>query len=452
MARISAFTQSRQGARPGHGPAGKPRAPERLKFKVDVSKLFHRGDWVRALVTLAGALALAFASERLYVNQQAGAGLAAAVAALLLCARVLVLSGKRAFSGMGVGRRLRVRMPITKQGALFLLLMLVVGATALYSGNNLIYLTLSSMLAALMVSELVSRLTLANLSLRLALPDHIFAGQPALARISVRNTKRRFPSYSLRLSSTQLRGKPGFELEKVYIPILGAGESVNTVARAEVAHRGRYHNENLELSTAFPFGFVERRMVLALSEVITVYPSVEMSERAADILRMVERQDSGRSIGDSHDLYRIRQAQPGDTARFLDWKAAARNGGLWVREYAREERRRVWVRFDRRVGVEKIDGALNEFERRVSTCAAVLWRLSELRTEITFSSDERTIYWSAGGAAVFEALAYLATVQPTQDARALPPDPARGADESVARVEISRSESVTPPDPALQDA
>jgi uncharacterized protein (DUF58 family) len=414
--------------------------------------IFKRRDWAKALLTLAGAMGLAFASERLYVNQQAGAGLAAAVAALLLCARVLALSGKRVLSSMGVGRRLRVRMPITKQGALFLLLMLVVTGTAVYSGNNLIYLTLSAMLAALLVSELVSRLTLANLSLRLALPDHIFAGQPVLARIAICNTKRRISSYSLRLSSVRMRGKPGLELERVYVPILGAGETVTTMARAEIGRRGRYHSESLELSTAFPFGFVERRLALSLSEVITVYPAVEMSARASEILRAVERQDAGRSIGESHDLYRIRQAQPGDTARHFDWKAAARNGGLWVREYSREERRRVWIRFDRRVGVGKVDETLEEFERRITTCAAVLWRLSELRTEITFSSDERTIYWQAGGAGVFEALSYLATVVPTQDPRAFPPEPTLGVDESVARVEIREDAAVSPPIPAAQDA
>ena len=348
---------------------------------------FQRKDWVRALTTLAGAMGLAIASEQLYVNQQQGAGLAAAVAALLLCTRVLILSGKRVFSGMKVSPRWRVRVPITKQGALFLLLMAVVGVTALYSGNNLIYLTLSSMLAALLVSELVSRLTLANLNLRLALPDHIFAGQPVLARISIRNTKRRFPSYSLRLSSPRLRGNAGLELEKIYVPILAAGETMTTMARAEAAGRGRYHGESIELSTAFPFGFVERRLVLSLSEVVTVYPSVEMSEAATEMVRKLETQEAGRSNGDSHDHYRIRQAQPGDTARFLDCKAAARNGGLWVREYARDERQRVCVRFERRVPIAKLEGTLVEFERRVSTCAAVLWRLSELRTEMTFSSD-----------------------------------------------------------------
>ncbi|MCB9384760.1 MAG: DUF58 domain-containing protein [Bryobacterales bacterium] len=421
-----------------------------------MGRLFQRRDWLRAAGTLIAALLLAFASERLYVHEQAGAGLASAVAALLLCARVLALSGRRIFSGVGSNRRLRVRLPITRQGLLFLLLMAVVGGTAVYSGNNLIYLTLSSMLATLLASELVSRLTLANLNLRIALPDHIFAGQPVLARIAVQNTKRYAPSYSLRLSSTQARGKPGLELERVYIPILGAGETTVAMARAEVAQRGCYHNETIELSTTFPFGFVERRMALGLREVVTVYPSVTMHERADSILRQVEQEEAGRTIGDSHDLYRIRPAQPGDSARFLDWKAAARNGGLWVREYSREERKRVWVRFDRRVPVGKLDGALAEFERRVATCAAVLWRLSELRTEITFSSDERTFYWNEGGARVFEALAYLATVKPTQDSGAVPPPPAFGPDETAARVEIGQEEAVTPtappPAPTLQDA
>ncbi len=397
---------------------------------------FQRKDWIRALITLAGAMGLAIASEQLYVNQQQGAGLAAAVAALLLCARVLYLSGRRAFSGLRVSPRWRIRMPLTKQGALFLLLLAVVGVTALYSGNNLIYLTLSAMLATLMISELVSRLTLASLNLRFASPDHIFAGQPALARVTVRNTKRRFPSYSLRLTSPSARGKPGLEIERVYLPLLSAGERVATTARVEVAQRGRYQDQVVELGTAFPFGFVERRMVLTLPEPITVYPAVEMGPEAEEILRNLEKQESGRSIGDSHDLYRIREAQPGDTARFLDWKAAARNGGLWVREYAREERRRVWVRFDRRIPYDKMEPLLQLFERRVSTCAAVLWRLSESRAELIFSSDETVVRCNPGAKTVFEALSYLATVTWTQDPAAAPIEPQLGPDAEVSVVDI----------------
>jgi hypothetical protein len=124
-----------------------------------------------------------------------------------------------------------------------------------------------------------------------------------------------------------------------------------------------------------------------------------------------------------------------------------------VREYAREDRRRVWVRFDRRIPVAKIEGPLEEFERRVATCAAVLWRLSELRTEITFSSDETTVFCSAGGPGVFEALTYLATVMPTQQVTALPRHHGFGPDDSVAAVYIGQAAAVTPANlPASQDA
>ena len=402
---------------------------------------FQRKDWARALTTLAGATALAIASEQLYVNQQQGAGLAAAVAALLLCGRVLYLSGRRAFAGVKTPARWRIRMPITKQGALFLLLLAVVGCTALYSGNNLIYLTLSAMLAALMVSELVSRLTLANLNLRFAQPDHIFAGRPALARVTIRNTKRRFPSYSLRLSSPSARGKPALEIEKVYLPLLPAGETISTTARVEIAQRGRYERQTVELATAFPFGFVERRMVLTLPEPIVVYPSVELGAKAEDLLRNLAREEAGRSIGDSHDLYRIREAQPGDTARFLDWKASARNGGLWVREYAREERRRVWIEFDRRIPYGKMEPVLQLFERRVATCAAVLWRLSESRAELIFSSDETIVPCPPGSGRIFEALRYLASVQWTQAHDAAPMEPHLGPDGGVSVISIAAAET-----------
>src|SRR5690606_39597128 len=68
-------------------------------------------------------------------------------------------------------------LPVTWHGVVFVSLILLVAGAALYSGNNLIYLILSAMLAATLLSGLVSRIDLAGLHLTLGLPDHIFAGR-----------------------------------------------------------------------------------------------------------------------------------------------------------------------------------------------------------------------------------------------------------------------------------
>ena len=50
--------------------------------------------------------------------------------------------------------------------------------------------------------------------------------------------------------------------------------------------------------------------------------------------------------GRGSDLYRIREYLPEDSARHVDWKATAKSGSLKVREFAREDERKLCIVFD----------------------------------------------------------------------------------------------------------
>ena len=50
--------------------------------------------------------------------------------------------------------------------------------------------------------------------------------------------------------------------------------------------------------------------------------------------------------GRGHELHSLREYVPTDSARFVDWKVSARTGHMMVREYAREDERRVMLVFD----------------------------------------------------------------------------------------------------------
>ena len=50
--------------------------------------------------------------------------------------------------------------------------------------------------------------------------------------------------------------------------------------------------------------------------------------------------------GRGNDLYLIREYMPDDSARHVDWKATARTGALKVREFSREDERKLRVVFD----------------------------------------------------------------------------------------------------------
>ncbi len=372
----------------------------------------------RASLFLAAAAVLGYVSQRLFASGRLEAGLATAVAALALSFQVVYWSAPDVLRLRRIRRvRLPRGAPLTLQGLAFVLLTLLVAGAAAYSGNNLLYLVLSAMLAALLVSGLVSKLVLAGLELRLALPDHIFAGRPVLARISVRNLKRRLASYSVRLSAGR-GADAGLGMQPVFFPVLEPKREATASVEALFMRRGRYLEESVVLETRFPFGFAARRTRLHLSEEIVVYPAVEPTPESENIVASLERRGQGRAPGDSHDLYRIRPLAPGDEARFVHWKASARGVGLQVREFAREDYLRVRLLFDRRGGSD--EEAREGFERRVATCAAVVWRLFEVGAEITLISDETSLRARPSSPEVYELMRYLGLVEPTAEEEAGP--------------------------------
>lgn len=83
-----------------------------------------------------------------------------------------------------------VRHRVTWSGLAFTALILMVGVGAFASANDLLFLLLAAMLATMLVSGLVSRLSLAGLEVKLLLPEHVFAKQRLPARLQLVNLKQ----------------------------------------------------------------------------------------------------------------------------------------------------------------------------------------------------------------------------------------------------------------------
>ena len=83
----------------------------------------------------------------------------------------------------------RIRYKITRGGVLFTAVIMLVGAAAVFSGNNLLFLIVAAMMATLLVSGFVSRLCLAALELDFLVPEHVAASRTVPARLYVSNRK-----------------------------------------------------------------------------------------------------------------------------------------------------------------------------------------------------------------------------------------------------------------------
>ena len=80
---------------------------------------------------------------------------------------------------------------ITKEGVFYIVLTLVIGIAALNTGNNLLFLVVAAMLAAVLVSGIASWLNIKNVELEVVLPGQVFAGRHVLARLNL-HVRRRF--------------------------------------------------------------------------------------------------------------------------------------------------------------------------------------------------------------------------------------------------------------------
>lgn len=292
----------------------------------------------------------------------------------------------------------------------FAALAIAIGTAAFLSANNLLFLLLSLMLAALLVSGFVSRLGLAGLEIALDLPEHLSARVPAVGAVTVRNHKRWSSSYALTLSGTE---HSGFS-QPLYFPVIPGGGTVTMPLRLEFPRRGRYREDAFSFATRFPFGFTERRATVAIERDIVVYPSIAEQPGFAALLDALEGEIASRSQGRGEDFHRIRPYEASDSVRRVDWKATAHTGALQVREFVQPERPEAEIMLD--LGVPESQRAW--FERAVDCCAFLGWSLHLQRASFRLVTQS-AVFDCRDGAGVHDVLRYLALVEPQRRAAPL---------------------------------
>jgi uncharacterized protein (DUF58 family) len=310
-------------------------------------------------------------------------------------------------SARPAARRRTRRIPklrhTTAGGLVFVGAVLMVAVVAAISANNLVFLILAAMLATLMISNLIGRLSLAGLELDFRLPEHVSARRQFPARVLVRNAKRWMPSFSVRLNGA---GGSVFSAP-LYFPLIPGGATLDEVVGVEFARRGIHREEGFQFSTAFPFGFLERRAPVSLRRELLVYPCLSPQPGFENLLGTLAGEVSAHYRGTGHDFYRIRPYEALESARHVDWKATAHTGALQVREFAREEEPLVEILFDLNVPEEH----LGWFEHAVECCAFLAWRLTEREARVRFVTQDYAITAPATGD-IHTILKYLAQVAP----------------------------------------
>lgn len=383
--------------------------------------------WIKFLLALLG-LALAFTAALFStVSSDAGnlwATLILASTSLVLAALVGLVTVPYLARRVAVERmRESFDYDVTRAGIIYALVTLVIGIAALNTGNNLLYIVVAAMLAAILVSGVVSAWVLRWLELDVRLPEHVFAGRPVAGRIVVHNPRHYWPSFSVRVVSTRKKGKkgakqwqweattfafpfnrptdqqwlrlpdrrlrrvtvlpppPGIFQGMAYFPFLPPRAELSADLELRFDQRGRYREDSFGLATRFPFAFLTKTRHVSLPREVLVYPRIEPTKEMLEVLPMVRGDWESFVRGRGSELYRIREYMPEDSARHVDWKATAKSGSLKVREFAREDERKLCIAFD-----NPEPGMVTEraYEKAVDLTASLAWHFSTQEAEMSF--------------------------------------------------------------------
>lgn len=412
--------------------------------------------WLRFLVAIVGLLLAFGAALFSTVARESGnlwTTVILATVALILATLVGVTTVPYLARRVAAGRvRDAFDYEVTRTGTIYVVVVLLVGVAALNTGNNLLYIIVAAMLAAIVVSGFASAVILRGLELEVRLPDHVFAGRPVLAWTLLRNRRTRVPAFSvhvipikkdkvagqwrwtpttfafppnrepgkqwLRLPDRQLRrvlpaGTPPAIFDSpVYFPFVPAGETLSADLRLNFERRGRYQQESFGISTRFPFAFLTKTRRVPLNREIVVYPRVAPPDELFEVLPLITGEFETFARGRGSDLYRIREYTQEDPVRHVDWKATAKSGSLKVREFTREDERKLRIVFD---NPEEGSVSSRAYENAVSLAASLAWHFANQNTDLSFvAQDHRQ------SKDVYKFLENLATVSPGSSASVVP--------------------------------
>ena len=308
---------------------------------------------------------------------------------------------------------------LTREGLIYLVAVFVVALASVNTGNNLLFMILACLLAGILISGVLSRVVLTGLELQIDLPEHVFAEQPILAAVEVRNEKNMMPSFSLRVVGAGESGDSQILTRPVYFPYIPHESSARQNVELLFPHRGVYRQNAFGIRTKFPFGFLEKTRRVDSEMELVVYPRVEPTSEFYEILPLLSGEIESQHRGRGYELHSLRDYMPTDNVRFVDWKASAKSGALKIREFAREDERRLILALDPSLPAAASDAEaakqIENFEHAVSLAACIAWHFFEARAVMQFATPRVTTPMTAAGDIIYDVLRELAYIEPDRE-------------------------------------
>lgn len=224
------------------------------------------------------------------------------------------------------------RLEVSTGGRWYLAFTLALGVTAIFSGNNVIYLLESLLLSSLLVSGVLSEITISRVALSRVV-GNIQAEHLGEDVFVVQNLGK-IPLYCLELGEykEETRNATAFLL------VLPGRASVRVRSRQLISVRGRHHWDGLTVATSFPFGFARKIRLLPEAGSRIVWPDPISLNHSEWREMNSKRGEYEVAAGE------VTPIEPWEDLTHVHWPISARVGSLMARPLRHiEPREEIWL-------------------------------------------------------------------------------------------------------------
>jgi uncharacterized protein (DUF58 family) len=257
-------------------------------------------------------------------------------------------------------KRLLARWPtersmLTREGLVYAVVSMLLLIAGLWQQVNLILLVFTLTAGPFVASIYGGRSMLRRLSVSRRVPAYVFSGDLLAIDYAMENSRRWHDALAVFLEDALIpvdRSIPGATnlTPWAFFARVAPGQAGRVRWQGVAPSRGSYVFRDLDLGTRSPFGIVEHRATLALSDQIVVYPQIgQLTRRWLQMQRQVTESRRGQRHDRSAqqlEYHGLRDYRSGDSPRWIHWRTSARRNGLMVKEFEEQNEQDLAILVD----------------------------------------------------------------------------------------------------------
>jgi uncharacterized protein (DUF58 family) len=247
------------------------------------------------------------------------------------------------------------RQILTREGFVYFLGGVLLLAAGLWQQVNLILLVFTLSAGPFLASIFGGRAMLRRLSVVRRIPGYVFSGDPLIIDYTLENGRRWYGALAVFLEDSLVpvdRATTGAInlTPRVFFARIAGHDRARIRWECASPKRGKYRFRDLDVGTRSPFGLVEHRVTIGLSDQIVVYPTIGRLTRR---WFQMQRQATENRRGQRHDrsaqqveYHGLRDYRSGDSPRWIHWRTSARRGALMVKEFEQQNEQDLAILID----------------------------------------------------------------------------------------------------------